>query len=70
MFGSATGGIPTQRDERDKPCPIAYIFQTLNDAERNYSIHGHELLAVMRGLRTWPHLGRVLVGTPPCRYLY
>jgi RNase H-like domain found in reverse transcriptase len=50
VFGFATGGILTQRDEQDKPRPIAYISQTLNDAERNYSIHDHEHLVVMRGL--------------------
>jgi len=35
--------------------PVAFIFKSLNDTERNYEIHNKEMLAVIRCLEAWRH---------------
>ena len=42
-----TGAVLIQRDDDGKPHPVAYLSQTLNQAERGYNIMDKELLAVM-----------------------
>jgi hypothetical protein len=51
----ATGAALIQCDDRNKPRPIAYRSQTLNQAERSYNIYNKELLAVMCALWHWRH---------------
>ena len=40
---------------------MGYHSKTFNEAECNYDIHDHELLAIVRGLDNWQHL---LAGSP------
>jgi len=35
---------------------VAFLSKFLNEAERNYEIHNKEMLAIIRGLKTWRHL--------------
>ena len=57
----ATGAILTQKDERGKHITVGFHSQTFNEAEWNYNIHDHRLLAVYRGLTAYCHL---LIGSP------
>jgi len=59
----ATGAIlyqadKEQKDRRGNPLlrPLSFNSQTFTKTEQNYPIYDWELLAVMRGLRTWRHL--------------
>ena len=52
----ATGAILTQKDNRGKHVAVGFHSQTFNDAEHNYNIHDHELLAVYQGLTHNQHL--------------
>jgi len=47
-----------RKDRRGNPllCPLGFNSQTFTKTEQNYPIYDRELLAVMRGLRTWRHL--------------
>ena len=36
--------------------PVAFLSKSLNETERNYEIHDKEMLAIVRGLKTWRHL--------------
>src|SRR5712672_1767139 len=61
----ATGAILYQADKerKDHPGnpllrPLGFNSQTFSKTEQNYPIYDRELLAVMRGLRTWRHLTR------------
>jgi hypothetical protein len=49
-----------QTDRRGNPLlwPIGFHSQTFSKMEQNYPIYDRELLAVMKGLRTWRHLLR------------
>ncbi len=57
----AVGAILTQKDDRGKHQAVGYFSKTFTEAERNYDVHDHELLAVVRGLANWHHL---LAGSP------
>ncbi len=57
----AVGVILTQKDSRNKHQAVGYFSKTFTEAEHNYDIHNHELLAVVRGLANWHHL---LAGSP------
>ena len=35
--------------------PVAFHSRKLKDAERNFEIHGKELLAIKEGFREWKH---------------
>ena len=35
---------------------MAFLSKYLNEMERNYEIHGKEMLAIIRGLESWRHL--------------
>jgi len=35
--------------------PVAFIFKSLSDTERNYEIHDKEMLAVVKCLEVWRH---------------
>src|SRR5712672_160342 len=61
----ATGAILYQADKERKDRqgnpllqPLGFNSQTFSKTEQNYPIYNRELLAVMRGLRTWQHLTR------------
>ena len=36
--------------------PVAFLYKSLNETERNYEIHDKEMLAIIRGLEAWRHL--------------
>jgi len=36
--------------------PVAFLFKSLNETERNYEIHDKEMLVVIKGLENWRHL--------------
>jgi len=51
----ATGRVLLVKEEDEKWRPVAFIFKSLNDTERNYEIHDKEMLAVIRCLEAWRH---------------
>jgi transposase InsO family protein len=51
--GSALGGCLSQRGKDGLWRPVAYHSAKLKDAERNYTIHDKELLAVVECLKAW-----------------
>ncbi|KAJ8105804.1 hypothetical protein ONZ43_g7278 [Nemania bipapillata] len=49
-----TAGVLSQRDsENDEWHPVAYVSETMHNAELNYGIPDKELLAVVRALKCW-----------------
>ena len=36
--------------------PVAFLFKSLNQIERNYKIHDKEMLVIIRGLENWRYL--------------
>ena len=46
----ATGGVLSMKCSDEKWRPVAFIFKSLSDTERNYEIHNKEILAVVRCL--------------------
>ena len=46
----ATGGVLLMKCSDEKWRPVAFIFKSLSDTERNYEIHNKEMLAVVRCL--------------------
>ena len=46
----ATGGVLSIRYEDEKWRLVAYVSKSLNDMEKNYEIHGKEMLVVIRCL--------------------
>ena len=51
----ASGGILLQADSNREWHPCSYLSQSFSPTERNYDIYDRELLAVIRGLKTWKH---------------
>ena len=51
----ATGGVLSMRCSNKKQRPVAFIFKSLSETERNYEIHDKEMLAVVRCLEAWKH---------------
>ena len=51
----ATGGVLLIKCEDERWSPVAYIFKSLNEAERNYKIHNKEMLAIIWCLEAWRH---------------
>ena len=56
MLDYVTGGILLIEEEDGKWRPVAFLFNLLNETERNYEIHDKEMLALIRGLEAWRHL--------------
>jgi len=52
----ATGGVLSMEGEDGKWRPVAFLFKSLNETERNYKIHNKEMLKIIRGLESWRHL--------------
>ena len=48
-----SGGILLQADSNGEWHPCSYLSQSFSPAEQNYDIYNWELLAVIRGLKTW-----------------
>ena len=51
----ATGRVLSMKYEDEKWRPVAYIFKSLNEAEKNYEIHDKEMLAIIWCLEAWRH---------------
>ena len=51
----ATEGVLSVKGEDGRWRPVAFIFKSLNNTERNYEIHDKEMLAVIRCLEAWRH---------------
>ena len=45
----AMGGVLSIKEEDGKWRPVAFLFKSLNEIERNYEIHNKEMLAIIRG---------------------
>ena len=56
MSDYMTGGILLIEEEDGKWKPVAFLFNLLNETERNYEIYDKEMLAIIRGLEAWRHL--------------
>ena len=52
----ASGAVLTQMDSNSDRHLVAYFLKNFNDTERNYKIYDRELLGVIRGLYTAPHI--------------
>ena len=50
--GYAVGASLSQMTDRGLQ-PVAFMSKKMSDAQRNYSVHEWELMAVMEALRTW-----------------
>ena len=53
--GFATGAVLSQEGEDGKWHPVAFHFESMSDAERNYEIYDKEMLAIIRALQAWRH---------------
>ena len=51
----AIGGVLLMKYKDERWRPVAYIFKSLNEAERNYEIHNKEMLVIIRCLEAWRH---------------
>jgi len=51
-----TGGVLSIEGEDGKWRPVAFLYKSLNETERNYEIHDKEMLVIIRGLESWRHL--------------
>lgn len=51
--GFATGGTLLQKQEDGKWHPVAYLSESMTQAERNYEIYDLEMMAVIRALKAW-----------------
>ena len=52
----ATGAILLQHDKDNKPHAVGYDSHTFNQAEYNYPVYNHELLALVYSLLRWEHV--------------
>jgi len=52
----AMGGVLSMECKDGLWRPVAFLFKSLNETERNYEIHDKEMLAIVRGLEAWRHL--------------
>ena len=53
--GKAIGGVLCQQDTDNNWHPVAYYLHKTAPAERNYETHDAELLAIVKGFKTWRH---------------
>lgn len=53
--GFAVGAILSQKQDDGKWHPIAYLSESMSEAERNYEIYDREMLSIIRGLVQWRH---------------
>ena len=52
----AVGGILSMEGEEGLQKPVAFLFKSLNEIEKNYQIYNKEILVIIRGLEAWRHL--------------
>jgi len=52
----AIGEVLSMKYKDEKWRLVAFISKSLNKAERNYKIHGKEMLVIVRCLDEWKHL--------------
>ena len=45
--------VLNQLDDSGHECPCAFYSQTLTQAEQNYEVYDHELLAIVESLKHW-----------------
>jgi hypothetical protein len=57
---TALGAVLHQRDSDASERPVAFFSRSLSTAEKNYTVHDKELLAVVEACKHWRHL---LLGT-------
>ena len=50
------GGVLSMECENGLWRPVAFLFKSLNEIERNYKIHNKEMLAIIRRLEAWKYL--------------
>jgi len=50
-----TEGVLSMKCEDGRWRPVAFIFKSLNETERNYEIHNKEMLVVIHCLEAWRH---------------
>ena len=50
------GGVLSMEGGDGKWRPVAYLFKSLNETERNYEIHDKEMLVIIRELESWRYL--------------
>jgi len=52
----AIGEVLSMEEKDGKWRPVAFLSKSLNKTERNYEIHDKEMLAIIRGLKSWRYL--------------
>jgi hypothetical protein len=52
----ATGVILSQKDDKGKLHPVAFLSKSMAPAEQNYDIFNKELLAIVQAFKEWHHL--------------
>ena len=50
------GGVLPMECENGLWRPVAFLFKSLNEIERNYKIYNKEMLTIIRRLEAWRHL--------------
>jgi len=53
--GYAMGGQLTQRDEQNRPHPVAFFSKKFHGPEINYGIPDQELMAIIEAFKEWRH---------------
>ena len=51
----AIGAVLMQKDDNNVLHPVAFFSKTMNQAQRNYNVYNHELLALVETCRHWRH---------------
>jgi hypothetical protein len=51
----AIGTVLMQKGNKNILHPVAFFSKTMNDAQRNYDVYNHELLALVETFRHWRH---------------
>ena len=52
----AIGGVLLMERKDGKWRPVAFLYKSLNEMERNYEIYDKKILAIIRELESWRHL--------------
>ena len=51
----AIGAVLMQKDDSNVLHPVAFFSKTMNQAQRNYDVYNHKLLALVETCRHWRH---------------
>ena len=49
------GTVLMQQDDKNILHPVAFFSKTMNEAQQNYDVYNHKLLALVEMLRQWRH---------------